>query len=168
MLSNQTQIIFGVIIFVIITIVIWTLAIKSYNRTGILDLRLNILMNIVLPFIIILLFKLCMPTVYIVGENEKIDEFINLIGSSVEMSNAQKIIIKPLESTLINNSDRSLILEKVTYSFSPIYTTNKEAKVIVSPYTKQKTNHIDYFFTTPPNSISVKHGNKSEKIWLHY
>lgn len=167
MLSNQIQIIFGVIIFVIITIVIWTIAIKSYKRTRRLDLRLNIMMNIVLPFIITLLLKLCLPTVYIVGENEKIDEFINIIGSSVEMSNAQKIIIKPFESTLVNNTSSNLFLEKIIYG-NPSFTTYKETNVVIKPFTKQKTKSINFFFGTPPRSISVKNKTQSEMIWLHH
>jgi hypothetical protein len=168
MLNIQTQTIIAIIIAVIITVIIWYISYKNYKKSGQIDIRLNLIMNILFPIIVLVILKLSLPTVYLVSQNEKIDEYIMIFKSSFNLDNGEKIMIKSFGSnTVINNTSNTLILETLEYS---AYRTSKQYdnnRILIEPFSTQETKSIDYFFGTPPTSISVKRQNQTKKIWLH-
>lgn len=69
---------------------------------------------------------------------------------------------------IINNSNRQLILESVSYSTTKNYSYNP-TRYTIKGYTTYPTNSfISYLFIEPPNSISVQGGGTVTRWCLRY
>lgn len=113
--------------------------------------------------------RFLMDKVTILSGNKEKQEFLTFKSShSYTFKNGSTKSILINDYTLINDSDETLIIEKVEYSrFS---TTSSGGNLLswISPYSSQILEYnIDYFYDDPPSSIRVKSGNITTRFWLH-
>jgi len=82
--------------------------------------------------------------------------------------NGSKEIISIEDNTLINDTEDYLVVEKLEYSTYASYTSGDNVVMDIPPYSHvQLINSIDYFYSQPPDTISVKNGGTTTRFWIH-
>lgn len=108
----------------------------------------------------------------IVLENDKVYREYSTFYStySYKFKNGNFKNLEITDNTLINNSDYSVIIEKVFYSTNGGVTEENPIVTTIYPYSiNNSLPKIDYIFRDPPQRISEKGGGDTKTTyWLHY
>ncbi len=81
--------------------------------------------------------------------------------------NGKKEYVPIKKSTLINDTEEELVIEKIEYGTST-YFIGDNVIDSVKPYSSKNISYeINFFNNTPPSSIWVKGGRSKTKYWIH-
>jgi hypothetical protein len=99
--------------------------------------------------------------------NEKYLTLWNDLEYTFSDGRSYKIIIK--DNMIINDSSKKVVVEKVEYSSVALLNFGDNIECTISPYKYlELANSIDYYYSEPPKTISVKRGGTTTRYWLHY
>ena len=114
--------------------------------------------------------RMAMKNVVILKEgrvNEKYLTLWNDLEYTFSDGRSYKIIIK--DNMIINDSSKKVVVEKVEYSSVALLNFGDNIECTISPYKYlELANSIDYYYSEPPKTISVKRGGTTTRYWLHY
>tara|TARA_B110000114_G_scaffold166643_1_gene187981 strand:- start:463 stop:861 length:399 start_codon:yes stop_codon:yes gene_type:complete len=70
------------------------------------------------------------------------------------------------ENFILNNTDKNLILESLSY-YTNSFSSYKPKKINIKPGINPVDVKVDFMFSTPPESIKVKSGSSTTRWYLH-
>ena len=110
--------------------------------------------------------------VVIINDEENIDQqtIVSVFGNfSFKFKNGDSTNMSLDDNLVFNNTNHQLIVDGIKYSTT--ISSNDYSNItiaVIPPYSSINLNKkVDYFFTYPPGTISVKNSHSETRYWLH-
>ena len=113
--------------------------------------------------------RMAMDNIVIVKDNNVKEEYLTFLDNfDYTFFDGRKCEISVRNNTIINDSPKKVIIEKVEYSRVESLNFGDNIEFTISPYQYTNlVNSVDFYYTEPPKTISVRSGASCTRYWLH-